>query len=203
METILFAKPRGMALNLEMTETGITPFEFEQVFKTWFKPLLAYSCTILKDESTAEEIIQQVFYRIWKKKDRLQIDASFKAYLYQSVYNESMNYLKHLKVKKSHRSYVLHTADISEEGHAKSIATKELETKIAEALALLPEQCRTIFQMSRFENLKYREIADALNLSVKTIENQMGKALKIMRSALSEYLPTLFIIFIAYLVNCN
>jgi RNA polymerase sigma-70 factor (ECF subfamily) len=78
---------------------------------------------------------------------------------------------------------------------SKKVITKELEGKIVEVLKHLPRQCRTIFQMSRFENLKYREIASQLGLSIKTVENQMGKALKIMRTHLAEYLPVVAAVF--------
>ncbi len=190
---------------MEMNDNGITSQEFEQVFKAHFKALHAYACTILREEAQAEETVQQVFYKLWLKKDRLNIGQSLKAYLYQSVYNESLNYIKHSKVKKAHQSHILRTSEKGEISSSKKLIAKELEGKILEALNHLPEQCRTIFQMSRFEDLKYREIADNLNLSIKTVENQMGKALKIMRAHLADYLPVLIMLlstFIYYKI-CN
>ena len=184
---------------MEMNDNGITTQEFEQVFKTHFKALHAYACTILREEAQAEETVQQVFYKLWLKKDRLSISQSLKAYLYQSVYNESLNYLKHSKVKKTHQAHILYTSDKGEMSSSKKLIAKELEAKIAEALKELPEQCRTIFQMSRFEDLKYREIADNLKLSIKTVENQMGKALKIMRAHLAEYLPVLVALLFSFI----
>lgn len=176
---------------MDINSTGISETEFEQVFKSHFKALHAYACTILQEEAMAEEIVQQVFFKLWEKRDQVNIQQSLNAYLYRSVYNECLNYLKHKKVKKAHQSHTLYTAGTASDNVSRKVIAKELEEKIADALNQLPEQCRTIFQMSRFEELKYREIADKLNLSVKTVENQMGKALKIMRMQLVEYLPVL------------
>ena len=76
---------------------------------------------------------------------------------------------------------------------SKKLELRELEDRISEAIKELPQQCRTIFQMSRFEELKYKEIADQLGLSIKTVENQMGKALKIMRTKLADFLPLILL----------
>ncbi|MBS1771914.1 MAG: RNA polymerase sigma-70 factor [Bacteroidetes bacterium] len=171
---------------------------FEDVFKTHFKKLHAYAYTILKDEDEAEEIVQNVFFKLWEKKEKIGELQSIGAYLYRAVYNDSLNYLKHEKVKASHRAFAVHNnSEMDSSGTEKR--TLEMERRLQEALNELPEQCRTIFQMSRFENMKYREIADKLELSVKTIENQMGKALKIMRVQLADLLPVLWIMLNMYL----
>lgn len=164
---------------------------FEQVFKTHFKALHSYAYTILKDDAIAEEMVQNVFFKLWEKKEQLDIQTSLKAYLYKAVYHESLNYLKHQKVKSVHQAYAMHSTDHTSNLAEKKLLQGELENKLQMAMNDLPEQCRTIFQLSRFEELKYREIADTLGLSVKTVENQMGKALKILRSKLVEFLPTI------------
>src|SRR4028118_1080130 len=155
---------------------------FEQVFKTHFKALHSYAYTILKDDAIAEEMVQNVFFKLWEKKEQLDIQTSLKAYLYKAVYHESLNYLKHQKVKSVHQAYAMHSTDYTSNLADKKLLQGELENKLQMAMNDLPEQCRTIFQLSRFEELKYREIADTLGLSIKTVENQMGKALKILRS---------------------
>jgi len=168
---------------------------FEQVFKEHFKNLHAYACSILKDEDEAEEMVQNVFYKLWEKKEKIGELQSVPAYLYRSVYNECMNYVKHEKVKMTYEAYAVHHGSIA--GQATDTATaKELEHRIADALADLPEQCRTIFQLSRFEELKYREIADKMGLSVKTVENQMGKALKILRTKLADYISVVWLLLL-------
>jgi RNA polymerase sigma-70 factor, ECF subfamily len=165
---------------------------FEQVFKTHFKNLHGYACAMLKDEDEAEEMVQQVFFKLWDRSDRLSLTGSVSPYLYRAVHNECLNYLKHQKVKTNHQLHVAHRMKQETESIGGKLMTKELENRYKAALNELPEQCRTIFQLSRFEDLKYREIADRLGISVKTVENQMGKALKVLRLKLAEFL--LFII---------
>lgn len=171
---------------------------FERVFKLYFKNLHAYAYTFIKEDIIAEEIVQNVFFRIWEKRDQLQIDDSLKAYLYRSVHNESLNHIKHQKVKSSFQEHYSNHAETSNDASATMIAS-ELEIQIQKAINELPQQCRIIFQLSRFEQLKYQQIADQLNISVKTVENQMGKALKVMRLKLVEFLP--FLLFIPYLIQ--
>ncbi len=167
--------------------------EFEQLFKQHFKSLFAYAYTILKDEAAAEEIVQNVFFKIWEKNKQPDIQTSLKAYLYKAVYHDSLNYLKHLKVRAQHKSHVMHHQKDEDQPASGRLMLKELEEKLRDALNSLPEQCRTIFQMSRFEGRKYQEIADQLGISIKTVENQMGKALRTLRVKLIDFLP--FIIF--------
>ncbi len=159
--------------------------DFETLFKTHYKALHAYASVILKDEDDAEEIVQQLFLKFWEKRELLSVQTSLKAYLYKCVYHDSLNYLKHQKVKNKYQDFTQHRM---ENVYNDRIEVVELQAQINLALNDLPEQCRTIFQMSRFEELKYREIADALGLSVKTVENQMGKALRIMRIKLADFL---------------
>jgi len=170
---------------------------FEQLFKTHYNALHAYAQVILKDEDLAEEIVQGMFLKFWEKRQNLQIHA-IKAYLYRCVYHDSLNYLKQEKTKIKYQEFTLHTMDTEHESAAAKIELVELQKHLSGALNQLPEQCRTIFQMSRYEELKYREIADLLGLSIKTVENQMGKALKILRLRLADFL-ILFLIGLWYL----
>lgn len=173
--------------------------DFEVLFKTHYKALHAYATVILKDENDAEEIVQQLFLKLWEKRELLWVQTSLKAYLYKSVYHDSLNYLKHQKVKAKYHDFVQHGMDNRYATGADRLALTELQYQINLALNDLPEQCRTIFQMSRFEELKYREIAEALGLSIKTVENQMGKALRIMRVKLADFL----ILVLSYLMYYN
>ncbi len=172
---------------------------FEKVFKTYFRNLHAFAYTFMKDDIIAEEIVQNVFFRIWEKKEQLQIDDSLKAYLYRSVHNESLNHLKHLKIKNSFQLQYSGNMESSNQDASNQMMAAELENDIQKAISELPPQCRTIFQMSRFEQLKYQQIADQLNISIKTVENQMGKALKVLRSKLVEYLP--FLLSLLHLIR--
>ena len=184
-------RAQGMELENEAIGTLLAQRDetaFEQVFKTHFKRLHAYAFTILRDELEAEEIVQQVFFKLWERNENLSLTGSVSAYLYRAVHNESLNYLKHQKVRSNHQLHVAYSMKNEVEHPAKKVITGELEKKIHTALNELPEQCRTIFQMSRFDELKYREIADKLGISVKTVENQMGKALKLLREKLVDFL---------------
>ena len=173
---------------------------FEMVFKTHYKSLHAYAFTITNNNAVAEEMVQNVFLKLWERTATIAISGSVPAYLYRAVYNESLNYLKHQKVRSQHQLFVQHRREESTESTTKDIQVKELEAKIQAALNELPEQCRTVFQLSRFEELRYREIADRLQISVKTVENQISKALKILRIKLVGFfiLVWLFIQFKSY-----
>jgi RNA polymerase sigma-70 factor, ECF subfamily len=164
---------------------------FESVFKQHFNNLNAYAFTILKDAVSAEEVVQSLFLKLWEKKDVLNIQTSLKSYLYRATYNDCMNILKHLQVRQRHQNHVSYFHDRTSENASSRLQENELKNELQKAINLLPEKCRTIFQMSRFEELKYQEIADQLDISIKTVENQMGKALKVLRHALADYLPLL------------
>jgi RNA polymerase sigma-70 factor (ECF subfamily) len=174
------------------TLTGTT---IELLFREHFKGLHAYACTIIKEEETAEDIVQNVFFRLWEKKEALPQVSSVAAYLYRSVHNESLNCLKHAKVKQAYQQFAMHHHKEEIQPSGKS-SLHELEHRLEGALNELPEACRTIFQLSRFEELKYREIAERLGLSVKTVENQMGKALRLMREKLVDYLPAALLLLL-------
>ena len=168
---------------------------FETAFKQHFRALHAYAYTIIKDDMMAEEIVQNMFYKIWKNRDTIAINQSFTAYLYRCVYNDSLNHLKHVKVKAAYQSYAAQNMSNSNNA-AEQKSVRDLEQKLDEAMKELPEQCRTIFQLSRFEELKYLQIADKLGISVKTVENQMGKALRLLRGKLVDFLPAALIILL-------
>lgn len=172
---------------------------FEQIFKAHFKGLHTYACTLIKDPVMGEEMVQSVFVRLWEKKEALEIRENIAGYLYRSVHNECLNYAKHRKVRLAYQSYVLRRHDPHDQEKAsEKITTGELERRLEAAILELPEQCRLIFRLSRSEELKYREIADKLGLSVKTVENQMGKALKLLRLKLADLLPFMVMVLITF-----
>lgn len=168
---------------------------FEQLFKAHFKALFAYASLMLHQDSHAEEIVQGMFLKLWEKRGNLDVQTSVKAYLYKCVHNDCLNYINHKKIQLKYQDHAAFTMNGRAGKTSDKIELDELQMRLNEALNELPEQCRTIFQMSRFEELKYREIADQLGLSVKTIENQMGKALKILRIKLVDFLPSIILLF--------
>ena len=189
MEAFIFeADYQRIKVAIPNTTTSIKPLsagseqEFEQLFKEHFKSLYAYAFTILKNEAIAEETVQNVFYKIWEKKVPDNIQISLKAYLYKAVYHESLNYLKHQKIKARYQLHVMQQSNNhNDQGASRKILVKELEEKLRDAMNALPQQCRTIFQLSRFEGLKYQEIADQLGISKHTVNDHIKASLKILR----------------------
>lgn len=167
---------------------------FEMLFRTYYQPLCNYAYTFVQDHDEAEEIVQSTFLQVWEKREVLEIRTGVRPYLYAMVRNACLNVIKHEKVKQQHIAVEMAMGERSVESVSRSVMASELESKIYHAMEALPEQCRLVFKLSRFEELKYSEIAEQLNISIKTVENHMGKALKIMREQLKDYLPLLLIL---------
>ena len=158
--------------------------QFESLFRSSYASLVNYAKTILKDTDTAEEMVQDLFYVLWRDRKKLNITTSLKGYLFRAVYNKSMHYIEHRKVVYKHAIETKTSTSIDPDDPAEILKYKELHEKIAVIIAKLPERCARIFCMSRFEGLKYAEIADKLSISIKTVEANMGKALKEFRNEL-------------------
>lgn len=166
----------------------INEYTFEGLFKEYYGALQAYAQTILIDEDIAEEVVQNMFLRVWENRRKIKVETSVKAFLYRCVHNDALNHIKHERVKLKYQEYSKSKAEDNLSAASSKLELSELELKIKTALNELPEQCRTVFQLSRFEELKYREIADQLGISIKTVENHMSKALKYLRIQLVEYI---------------
>lgn len=167
---------------------------FEFIFKTYYNRLCNYADSILHDEDESEEIVQSIFLKIWEKRMEFTVVNSFKSYIYRTVYNACMNKIRHDKVRQDYKTELQAISSPAIESTGKKIMGKELELLIASAIEKLPEQCRLVFKLSRFEELKYSEISTHLGISIKTVENHMGKALKILREELKDYLPLLILL---------
>ncbi len=188
--------PEQMQVNA-LREGGITAFEM--LFRTYYQPLCNYAYSFLQDRENAEEVVQSTFLLVWEKRETLAIHTSVKPYLYAMVRNACLNVIKHEKIKQKYAGEELAMAERTHDSVAHAVASNELEYRIKVALEGLPEQCRMVFTLSRFEELKYSEIAEQLNISVKTVENHMGKALKIMREKLKDYLPLIIALLNGFL----
>lgn len=159
---------------------------FEAVFRAWYPFLCNYATQLLKEPSAAEEIVQELFVNLWEKKEDINIDTSLKSYLFRAVKNRCLNYVRHSKIKEEYfRIMQSEQNNYSEDYDSQA----ELMQKIEESIASLPEKRKEIFRLSRQEGLKYREIANRLNLSIKTVETQMGLAIKSLRENLKDFLP--------------
>lgn len=170
---------------------------FEQVFKEHYGALHAYSNVILKDSDGAEEVVQTVFLKLWERRSELRITTSLKAYLYKAVYHYSLNQIKHQKVRQRHweeTHYIMNQHLSPDNSQIIEGQENELVKRIQQTLDALPDKCRMVFHLSRFEELKYGEIAEQLGISVKTVEVHMSKALKTLRLELAEFLPLVILI---------
>jgi RNA polymerase sigma-70 factor (ECF subfamily) len=160
--------------------------QFESLFRSSYVPLVRYAKTIIKDHDTAEEIVQDLFVKLWQDKQKLKIESSLNGYLFRAVHNRCLHWLDHSRVVEKHAREMADMESEKSESPIEIIQYNELQLKIAKVIERLPERCGRIFCMNRFEGFKYTEIAEKLSLSVKTVEANMGRALKEFRKALKE-----------------
>ena len=155
----------------------------------YYPHLCSFALKYVGTSEDAEEIVQEVFFKVWENVESIAIKTSLKSYLYGAVRNGCFNFIKHQKVKLAHAEHEKHVRQNYFQKDLLEI--DELREAILNAVDKLPERCREIFELSKYEGKKYKEIADQLNISIKTVENQMGKALKMLREDLAPYLPML------------
>ncbi len=168
--------------------------EFESLFKTHYGTLCGFANKYMDDLEASEEIVQSFFVKFWENRSNLKITTSVKSYIFTSVRNACLNQMKHIKIRETYK--VINEREMEEAvyGVDDDYEATELDQKIRESIDALPEGRNRIFIMSRYEGLKYKEIADKLAISIKTVENQMGSAIKYMKAELAEYLVSLVLI---------
>lgn len=159
--------------------------QFESLFRSSYISLVRYAKTIIKDNDSAEEIVQDLFVRLWQERQKLKIESSLKGYLYRAVHNRCLHWLDHSRVVEKYAAEMTGMAE-NTNTPLDILQYKELQLKIASVIGKLPERCGQIFCMNRFDGLKYSEIAERLSVSVKTVEANMGRALREFRKALKE-----------------
>lgn len=180
-----------MESNIENSELD----NIEKLFKENYKSLCNVVFRIINDWDASEDVVQEMFLKLWKKKHEIKIESSLKGYLFKSASNSAINYLqsqKKLKLKEELSEQISNTQAVEE---SMIYDGKELQIRIEEALNKLPPKCKAIFLLSRQEGMKYQEIADELDISIKTVENQMGIALKKMKEELAPYLTKEFLVW--------
>lgn len=173
-----------------------TRADFETLFKTHYSLLCSYANGFLKDVDASEEVVQEVMFRIWTGRESLIIETSMQSYLFRAVRNGCMNVIKHQGIRDNYRAFREKERIEFQRSQEDEMIVTELEQKIREAIDKLPSERRKVFILSRYDGLTYGQIAEKLDISVKTVENQMGKALKSLRVELSDYLPWLVVFFI-------
>ncbi len=174
---------------------GLTEKEFEQLFKTYFKPLVNFANKFLNDIDQSKEIVHDVFVRVWEKRHEMDLDNSVKSYIYRSVNNRCLNYIRDNKK-------FLNNETTTEKPYSDNIIENlnaiEIQAIINRTLDSLPERTKQIFMMSRYDNLKYAEIAEKLNISIKTVEANISKALKELRKNLKQFLALIIILLLNF-----
>lgn len=152
---------------------------FEELYELFFSSLSVYAYKIVADAEVAKEIVQELFIYMWDQKQEINIRISLRSYLFQSVHNRCLNYVKYLAAEERRKEK--YSLTIPSEMYHDQLESLEFEKEVFDFIETMPEQCRKIFKLCRFEQKTYAETAQILGLSVKTVEVQMGKALKLLR----------------------
>ena len=160
--------------------------QFESLFRSSYVSLVRYAKTLIKDHDSAEEIVQDLFFKLWQDKEKLNIESSLNGYLFRSVHNKCLHFIEHNKVVERYAEEMSFRQPDKQESPSDILQYRELQARISRILERLPERCGQVFYLSRFEGLKYTEIAEKLSVSVKTVESNMGRALKEFRKELTE-----------------
>lgn len=161
---------------------------FDAIFRAHYALLVRVAESMLHERATAEEIAQDVMLELWRRREQLDVTESVRGYMLQATRNRALNHLRHRAIERRSEPQIVESAARVPLADA---ATREgeIEAAIRAAIADLPERCRAVFELSRVEGLKYAEIATRLGISVKTVEVQMGKALRVLRERLKPWLP--------------
>ncbi|MEX0987774.1 MAG: RNA polymerase sigma-70 factor [Bacteroidales bacterium] len=163
---------------------------FEELFHQFYPGMCSYAESLVNQSSVAEEIVQDVFYNIWKNRYELKIHSSWQSYLFRSVFNNSMMHLRRSRREQPLDEQWAESQLTATEQPSEEMDAKELNAVLIYTLQGLPDRTQEIFKLSRFEGMKYREIAEKLSVSVKTVESNMGKALRALRSSIDQFSKT-------------
>ncbi len=158
-----------------------------ELYTEFYDYLVRSVYRMVPDQSTAEDLVQEVFFEIWKKRDQLEFRTSVGAYLRRAVTNRALNYIRAKKMDFEGEDAALQLKS-QEINSIKKLEIDDLQQLINQSIDELPEKCRAVFAMSRFEEMKYAEIAESLGISIKTVENHISKALKILKTKVSPNL---------------
>lgn len=160
---------------------------FNAVFRRFYTPMVRFCIRFVGDVDVATEIVQDLFVRLWTGREKLNINTSFESYLLRSVRNASISYINKVRSHEEvHQKLAMEDIDTTDPSEA--LQSKNLEAAYGQILAAMPEKRREVFLASRFDGLKYAEIAEKLNISVKTVEAHMGAAIKQLREGLKEFI---------------
>ena len=161
---------------------------FDALFRAWYPRLVRFAETMLGERAIAEEVAQEVMLAIWNGRANLRVQESVGGYLYRATRNRALNEVRRRKTEERGAPFVAAPAEIDADAED-ALVEQEIQAELRDAIAALPERCREVFELSRVQGLRYAEIASIMGISVKTVEAQMGKALRILRERLAPCLP--------------
>ncbi len=161
---------------------------WEMLVTKYYNPLLNFILSMIRSEATAEELLQDVFVNIWIKKDSLDIKTSLKAYLYRASRNHTLNHIKRKQLEANYQDSLSNSFQYHNNSTEEDYNLNELESKLYRSIESLPENCREVFKMSRFDGLSYKEIAEALDVSTRNVHYQMSIALKALKEDLKDFI---------------
>lgn len=169
---------------------------FSFVFTTYYKDLVLFGGYYLPDKAVCEDIVQSVFLKLWRDRKTLRIESSLKSYLLKSVRNSCLDEIRHKNVISEHESYMLSNSVLHDLDTENYILYSDLQEHLSRALEQLPETYREAFELNRVEGLKYREIAQKLDVSERTVEVRISKAIELLKKHLQEFLLWTAILFL-------
>ena len=161
---------------------------FDAIFRAHYAALVGLAEGMLRSRAAAEDVAQEVMLELWRRRETMMIQESLRAYLIRSTRNRALNQIRHANVQRKAEPELARDEAVFPTG-ASLLVAGELREAINAAVAELPPACREVFTLSRTQGLRYTEIAATLGISVKTVESQMGKALRHMRNRLAQWLP--------------
>ena len=170
---------------------------FKALFQKYYAPMCHFAGQYLKDADMAEETVQELFVRLWEKRSTLSIETSVSRYLFRSVRNHCLNQLQHQKIKQQYASRVMESSS-QEVDWQPFYMEVDLMERIEKSIASMPPNRQEIFRLSREQGLKYKDIAEKLDISVKTVEAQMGLALRHLREELKDFNPHLISLLLIF-----
>ena len=167
---------------------------FQAIFHEFYVPVCKAVHRFIRDKGIVEDLAQDIFVRLWERREQINITTSLGAYLHRMAVNEALTYIRR---QKKFQINDIEDVDFKANEHSTDevMAGNELKDNISVAISQLPPRCQVIFKMSRYEDMTYKQIGEKLGISVKTVENQMGKALKILRGLLQNYLHWMVLFF--------
>lgn len=167
---------------------------FELLFKEYYKPLTRFAWRYVKCKAIAEGLVQDIYSDIWENREKLDLEGSIRPYLYKVVRNHSLNYLKHKEVQRKYDPQWMAQKEVPMVVYRDKKREKQIQEAIEQAIEELPERSKMTYKLHRHDGLTYQEIADVMDVSVKTVESQMTRTLKLLRERLAYLLPVLIVI---------